>query len=79
MHMKLNKRCPTCGAYLEFAEQKDGVYMQCRRCRLSVYVPMEVAAEHAADFPLLIELMTLNLAEIAKRTIKKRRIRRRFG
>jgi hypothetical protein len=27
MRMKLDKKCPVCGTYLEFVEQEDGVYV----------------------------------------------------
>jgi len=73
MRMKLADRCPVCGSRLEFAEQKDGVYLLCRRCRLAVYMPPEAAAEYATDFPTLIYLMTEELADMAKRRIKQKR------
>jgi len=75
MRIKLDKKCPACGAYLDFVEQEDGVYVMCERCRVAVYMPTETAAEYAADLPTLVELMTTELANAAKRTIKKRRIR----
>jgi uncharacterized Zn finger protein (UPF0148 family) len=73
MHIKLDKKCPTCGAYLDFVEQKDGVYVMCERCRVAVYVPAETAAEYAADFPALITAMTEELANMAKKIKQKRR------
>jgi predicted nucleic-acid-binding Zn-ribbon protein len=72
MYMKLDKKCPTCGSHLDFVEEKYGVYMQCRRCRMSVYVPAEVAAEYIDDFPTLIEIMTMELLDMEKRRAKKR-------
>jgi hypothetical protein len=72
MHIKLDKRCSTCGSRLEFVEQEDGVYVFCGRCRLAVYVPAESAAEYAADFPRLIKLMTEELADMTKRIKQKR-------
>jgi hypothetical protein len=71
MHIKLDKRCPTCGSHLEFVEQNDGVYVFCRRCNSTVYMPAESAAEYAADFPTLIELMTKELANLAKKVKQK--------
>ncbi len=73
MHIKLDKRCSICGSRLEFVEQEDGVYVFCRRCRLSVYAPAESAAEYAADFPRLIKLMTEELTDMTKRIKQKRR------
>jgi uncharacterized protein (DUF983 family) len=73
MRIKLDKRCSACGSHLEFVEQNDGVYAFCRRCNLTVYVPMESAAEYAADFPTLVALMTEELAGMAKRIRQKRR------
>ena len=75
MRMKLNRKCPACRVHLDFVEKKDGVYVLCRRCHLSVYMPAEAAAEYADDFPTMIELMTIELADMAKRRIKKRGIR----
>jgi len=73
MRIKLDKKCPTCRSPLEFAERKDGVYVLCRRCRLAVYMPAEAAAEYAADFPTLVELMAEELADMAKKIKQKRR------
>ena len=73
MRIKLDKKCIVCGSPLELAEQKDGVYLLCRRCRLAVYMPAEAAAEYATDFPTLIYLMTEELADMAKRRIKQKR------
>jgi len=72
MLIKLDRKCPTCGSSLEFAERKDGVYVLCRRCRLAAYMPMETASEYAADFPTLVDLMAEELADMAKK-VKKRR------
>jgi uncharacterized protein (DUF983 family) len=71
--MKLDIKCSACGAYLDFVEQEDGVYVMCERCRVAVYTPMETAAEYAANFPTLIELMTEELADMAKRRVKQKR------
>jgi len=71
MLIKLDRKCPTCGSSLEFAERKDGAYVLCRRCRLAAYMPAETAAEYAADFPTLIRIMAEELADMAKN--KKRR------
>jgi uncharacterized Zn finger protein (UPF0148 family) len=73
MRIKLDKKCPACGAYLDFVEQEDGVYVMCERCRVAVYMPTETAAEYAANFPALIELMAEELADLAKRSIKQKR------
>lgn len=73
MRIKLDKKCPACGAYLSFVEQEDGVYVLCEQCRVAVYMPTEAAAEYAADFPTLIELMTEELADLAKKIKQKRR------
>ncbi len=73
MRIKLDKKCPACGAYLDFVEQEDGVYVLCGRCRMAVYAPTETAAEYAANFSALIELMTEELADLAKRMIKQKR------
>jgi hypothetical protein len=73
MRIRLDKMCPACGAYLDFVEQEDGVYMLCRRCRVAVYMPTETAAEYAANFSTLIELMAEELADLAKRRIKQKR------
>jgi uncharacterized Zn finger protein (UPF0148 family) len=73
MRIKLNKKCPICGTYLSFVEQEDGVYVMCERCRVAVYMPTETAAEYAANFPTLIELMAKELADLAKRRIKQKR------
>ena len=73
MRIKLDKKCPACGAYLDFVEQEDGVYVLCGRCRMAVYAPTETAAEYAANFSALIELMTEELADMAKRRIKQKR------
>jgi len=73
MRMKLDKKCPACGTYLDFVEQEDGVYVLCRRCRMAVYAPTETAVEYAANFPSLIELMTEELAGMAERRIKQKR------
>jgi hypothetical protein len=70
--MKLDKKCPVCGTYLEFVEQEDGVYVLCRKCRIAVYAPTETAAEYATDFSTLIELMTDELTNMAKRVKQKR-------
>ncbi len=72
MHIKLDKRCPICGSHLEFMEQEDGVYVLCRRCRITVYTPMEAAAEYAADFSMLIKLMTEELADLVRKIKQKR-------
>ena len=72
MRIKLDKKCPTCGTYLDFVEQEDGVYVMCEQCRVAVYAPTETAAEYAADFPTLIELMTEELADMAKKIKQKR-------
>ncbi len=81
MHIKLNKRCTACHRHLEFVEEKDGIYVLCRRCRLSVYLPAETAVEYATDFPTLIETMTTTLADMSKRKVKQKGgvWRRRFG
>jgi len=71
--IKLDRRCPICSSRLEFVEQKDGIYVQCRRCRLVVYVPIETAAEYATNFPALIKLMTEEVADMAKKRIKQKR------
>ena len=73
MRMKLDKKCPACGTYLDFVEQEDGVYVLCRSCRMAVYAPTETAVEYAANFPSLIELMTEELAGMAERRIKQKR------
>jgi uncharacterized Zn finger protein (UPF0148 family) len=73
MRIKLDKKCPVCGTYLSFVEQEDGVYVMCERCRIAVYTPTETAAEYAADFPTLIELMTEELADMAKKRVKQKR------
>jgi len=73
MRMKLDKKCPTCGAYLDFVEHEDGVYVMCERCRVAVYTPTETAAEYATNFSTLIELMAEELADLAKRRIKQKR------
>jgi len=73
MRIKLDKKCIVCGSRLEFVEQKDGIYVLCRRCRVAVYVPTETAAEYAANFPALITAMTEELANIAKKRIKQKR------
>jgi uncharacterized paraquat-inducible protein A len=73
MRMKLDRRCPVCGAYLDFVEQEDGAYVMCERCRVAVYMPTETAAEYAANFSSLIELMAEELADMAKRRIKQKR------
>ena len=73
MRIKLDKKCPACGAYLDFVEQEDGVYVLCRRCRMAVYMPTEAAAEYAANFSALIELITEELADMAKRRVKQKR------
>jgi uncharacterized Zn finger protein (UPF0148 family) len=73
MRIKLDKKCPACGSRLEFVEQKDGVYVLCRRCRIAVYTPTETAAEYAANFPALITAMTEELANMAKKIKQKRR------
>jgi DNA-directed RNA polymerase subunit RPC12/RpoP len=72
MRIKLDKKCTTCGTHLSFVEQEDGVYVMCERCRIAVYTPTEAAAEYAADFPALIELMTEELADMAKKIKQKR-------
>jgi uncharacterized protein (DUF983 family) len=71
--MKLVDKCAVCRSRLDFAEQKDGVYVLCRRCRIAVYVPAQAAAEYAADFPTLIHLMTEELADMAKKRVKQKR------
>jgi hypothetical protein len=73
MRMKLDRRCPVCSMYLVFVEQGDGVYVMCERCRVAVYMPTETAAEYAANFSTLIELMTEELADMAKRRIRQKR------
>jgi uncharacterized protein (DUF983 family) len=73
MRIKLDKRCIVCGSRLEFVEEEDGVYVLCRMCRVAVYMPAETAAEYAADFPTLVELMTEELADTARRRIKQKR------
>jgi hypothetical protein len=73
MRIKLDKKCPVCGSRLEFVEEKDGVYLLCRGCRVAVYVPTETAAEYAADFPALVELMAEELTDMARRRIKQKR------
>ncbi len=73
MHIKLDKKCPACSAYLDFVEQEDGVYVMCERCRVAVYMPTDTAAEYAANFPALIELMAEELADMAKKRIKQKR------
>ncbi len=73
MRIKLDKKCPVCGAYLVFVEQEDGVYVMCERCRIAVYTPTETAAEYATDFTTLIKIMTEELANLAKRRIKQKR------
>jgi uncharacterized protein (DUF983 family) len=73
MRIKLDKRCIVCGSRLEFVEEEDGVYVLCRRCRMAVYVPAVSAAEYAADFPTLVELMAGELADMARRRIKQKR------
>ncbi len=77
--MKLNRRCPACGAHLNFMEQEDSVYVLCKSCCTSVYVPVKSAAECATDFPTLIKLMAAELADLARRIIKKEEVRRQFG
>jgi len=73
MRIKLDKKCTVCGAYLDFVEQEDGVYVMCERCRVAVYMPRDTAAEYAANFPTLIELMAEELADMAKKRIKQKR------
>jgi uncharacterized Zn finger protein (UPF0148 family) len=73
MRIKLDRRCPACGTYLVFVEQEDGVYVMCERCRMAVYMPTETAAEYAANFSTLIELMAEELADMAKRRVKQKR------
>ena len=73
MRIKLDKKCPACGAYLSFVEQEDGVYVLCERCRVAVYTPTETAAEYATDFPTLIELMAEELTDMAKKRVKQKR------
>jgi hypothetical protein len=73
MRIKLDKKCSICGTYLDFVEQRDGVYVQCKRCRVGVYMPAEAAAEFATDFPTLVELMTEELANMAKKRVKQKR------
>jgi hypothetical protein len=75
MRMKLDRKCPVCGAYLEFVEQEDGIYVLCRRCRMAVYMPAETAAEYVANFPTLIELMVKELTEL----VERRRIKQKRG
>jgi hypothetical protein len=75
MRIRLDRRCPSCGAYLEFAERGDGVYVLCRRCRMAVYVPRGTAAEYAADFPALVELMVGELAGLAGRGVGRKSLR----
>ena len=72
MRIKLDKKCPTCGTYLDFVEQEDGVYVLCERCRVAVYVPTESAAEYATNFSALIELMTEELTNMVKKVKQKR-------
>ncbi len=73
MRIKLDKKCTVCGAYLDFVEQGDGVYVMCERCRVAVYMPTDTAAEYAANFSALIKLMAEELADLAKRRIKQKR------
>ena len=73
MRIKLDKKCIVCGSRLEFVEEEDGIYVLCRRCRIAVYMPTEAAAEYAADFPALVELIAEELADMAKRRIKQKR------
>jgi uncharacterized protein (DUF983 family) len=73
MRIKLDKKCAVCGAYLDFVEQEDGVYVMCERCRVAVYMPMETVAEYVANFSTLIELMTEELADMAKKRIRQKR------
>jgi hypothetical protein len=54
-------------------DEKGGT--PCMKCGLSVYTPAETANEYVADFHTLIELMTEELADAARRKIKKMRIR----
>jgi hypothetical protein len=75
MCMKLDRRCPVCSMYLVFVEQRDGVYVMCERCRMAVYMPAETAAEYAANFPTLIELMVKELTEL----VERRRIKQKRG
>ncbi len=73
MRIELDKKCPVCGTYLDFVEQVDGVYVLCERCRMAVYMPTDTAAEYAANFPALIELMAEELADMAKKRVKQKR------
>ena len=72
MRIKLDKKCPTCGTYLDFVEQEDGVYVMCEQCRVAVYAPTETAAEYATNFSALIELMTEELTNMVKKVKQKR-------
>lgn len=72
MRIKLDKKCPTCGTYLDFVEQEDGVYVLCEQCRVAVYAPTETAAEYATNFSALIELMTEELTNMVKKVKQKR-------
>jgi len=73
MRIKLDKKCPACGAYLSFVEQEDGVYVLCEQCRVAVYMPTEAAAEYATNFPTLVRAMTEELAYMVKRRVKQKR------
>jgi len=73
MRIKLDKKCPVCGAHLDFVEQADGIYVLCELCRIAVYAPMESAAEYATDFPTLVRVMVEELADAAKRRVKQKR------
>jgi uncharacterized protein (DUF983 family) len=73
MRIKLDKKCPACGAYLDFVEQGDGTYVMCERCRIAVYMPTETAAEYATNFPTLVRAMAEELAYMAKRRVKQKR------
>jgi len=73
MRIKLDKKCPTCGTYLDFVEQEDGVYVLCERCRIAVYTPTEAATEYATNFPTLVRAMAEELAYMAKRRVKQKR------
>jgi ssDNA-binding Zn-finger/Zn-ribbon topoisomerase 1 len=73
VRIKLDERCPLCGTYLELIEEKDGIYILCRNCRVATYAPAEAAAGYAADFPTLIKIMSRELVNVARRAKQKRR------
>jgi hypothetical protein len=50
-------------------------YAMRERCYMSVHMPAEVATEYVDNFSTLVEFMTIELADVTKRKIKRMRIR----